>query len=224
MALSHEAVQCAAPLDAKERDLLQKEFHFSNSEMEEISAENYTLLDGYYLDGAFLLHDAVAHALEPEEVGVDLPTPTPLDRAKAAFAWVVREVRLADPTPVSPTPPQFALRRSSGTALERALVYLDLLAQLGAPTTRRRPSRDKQKRRLPFSAVWFFVTIRRRGRRAYGPAASSSTAARTFTSSIRVWVCRCRARTAKDWPLWRMFAETLRFSSNWTSTPLTLMT
>jgi hypothetical protein len=132
LALSREIVPRAAPLDPKERERLQKDFNLSDDEIAEISAENYTLLDGYHLDGAFLLHDAATHALEPEEVGGDLPTPAPLERATAAFAWVVREVRLAEPTAVGLTPPQFALRRASGTPLERALVYLELLDQLGA--------------------------------------------------------------------------------------------
>jgi hypothetical protein len=131
LALSREAVPRAAPLDPKERERLQKEFNLNDEEIAEVSAENYTLLDGYHLDGAFLLHDAATHALEPEEVGGDLPAPAPLERASAAFAWVVREVRLADPTAVGLAPPQFVLRRGSGTPLERGLVYLDLLDQLG---------------------------------------------------------------------------------------------
>jgi hypothetical protein len=132
LALSREVVPRAAPLDPKEGERLQKDFNLSKEEIEEISAENYTLLDGQHLDGAFLLHDAATHALEPEEVGGDLPAPSPLERATAAFAWVMREVRLAEPTPVGLTPPQFALRRATGTPLERALVYLELLDQLGA--------------------------------------------------------------------------------------------
>ncbi len=132
VALSHESIPRAAPLDAQNQELLQKDLHLSDDEMAEINAENYTLLDGWHLDGAFLLHDAATHALEPEEVGVDLPAPAPLDRSAAAFAWVVREVRLADPTAIGLTPPQFALRRTSGTPMERALVYLNLLDQLGA--------------------------------------------------------------------------------------------
>ena len=132
LALSREVVPRAAPLDSKEQARLQKDFNLSREEIEEISAENYTLLDGPFLDGAFLLHDAATHALEPEEVGGDLPTPSPLERATAAFAWVMREVRLAEPTPAGLTPPQFALRRASGTPAERALVYLELLDQLGA--------------------------------------------------------------------------------------------
>jgi hypothetical protein len=131
VALGRESAPRAAPLDSKDRELLQKDFNLSEEEIAEISAENYTLLDGYHLDGAFLLHDAATHALEPEEVGVDLPAPAPLERATAAFAWVVREVRLAEPTVLGLAPPQFVLRRASGTPLERALVYLDLLDQLG---------------------------------------------------------------------------------------------
>ncbi len=139
LALSREVVPRPASLDPKERERLQKEFNLNQEETEEISAENYTLLDGYYLNGAFLLHDAATHALEPEEVGVDLPAPAPLERASAAFAWVVREVRLADPTPIGLTPPQFALHRASGTPLERALIYLQLLDQLGAADDQAEP-------------------------------------------------------------------------------------
>jgi hypothetical protein len=131
VALGRESVPRGTPLSPKDRELLQKEFNLSDDEMAEVGAENYTLLDGYHLDGAFLLHDAATHALEPEEVGVDLPAPAPLERATAAFAWVVREVRLAEPTVLGRTPPQFVLRRASGTPLERALVYLGLLDQLG---------------------------------------------------------------------------------------------
>ena len=40
-------------------------------------------------------------------------------------------MRIADPTDPGGVPPQFALRRGSGTALERGLVFLDLLQQLG---------------------------------------------------------------------------------------------
>jgi hypothetical protein len=129
--LSREDVPRARLLDPKDRELLQKDFNLSDDELAEVGAENYTLLDGYHLDGAFLLHDAATHALEPEEVGGDLPAPAPLERASAAFAWVMREVRLAEPTVLGLTPPQFVLRRGSGTPLERALVYLDLLDQLG---------------------------------------------------------------------------------------------
>ncbi len=125
------ADQRPAPLDPKQRERLQKMFGLSDDEMNEVGAESYTLLDGWRLDEAFLLRDAATHVLEPEEEGGDLPALSPLERASAAFAWTVREVRLADPTDPGGVPPQFVLRRASGTALERGLVFLDLLQQLG---------------------------------------------------------------------------------------------
>jgi hypothetical protein len=119
-------------LDAKDQERLKRDFGLSDDDLSELRAESYTQLDGWHLGGAFLFHDAATHALEPEEVGVALPAPSALERATAAFAWSVRQVRLADPTIIDPVPPQFALRRGSGTPLERALVFLDLLDQLGA--------------------------------------------------------------------------------------------
>lgn len=118
-------------LDPPRRERLQKMFGLSDDEMNEVAAESYTLLDGWRLDEAFLLRDAATHVLEPEEEGGDLPALSPLERASAAFAWTVREVRLADPTDPGGVPPQFVLRRASGTALERSLAFLDLLQQLG---------------------------------------------------------------------------------------------
>ncbi len=132
VALSNRpADQRPAALDPKRRERLQKMFGLNDGEMNEVTAESYTLLDGWRLDEAFLLRDAATHVLEPEEEGGDLPPLSPLERASAAFAWTVREVRLADPTDPGGVPPQFVLRRNSGTALERGLVFLDLLPQLG---------------------------------------------------------------------------------------------
>ncbi len=141
----------AAP-DSKALEQLQKDLNLNEEDMSEIGPDNYTLLDGWHLAGAFLFRDAATHALEPREFGVDLPPdkrpeqragmmgidlppekrPAPLDRAAAAFAWAVREVRLASPTDVGLTPPQFVVRRGSGTPLERALVFLELIDQLNA--------------------------------------------------------------------------------------------
>ena len=156
VALSRESVPRAKLLDPKDRELLQKDFSLSDDELAEVGAENFTLLDGYHLDGAFLLHDAATHALEPEEVGGDLPTPTPLERATAAFAWVVREVRLADPTAVDPAPSQFVLRRGSGTPLERGLVYLDLLNQLGTADDEAAPKPGQAESPPPFLGCLVF--------------------------------------------------------------------
>jgi hypothetical protein len=59
---------------------------------------------------------------------------TPLERAEAGFAWVVRQVRLpkpGQPSDEEAAPPAPVLRRSHGSALERALAFLAVLEQFG---------------------------------------------------------------------------------------------
>ena len=140
VALSNRPSDQRPTLDAKTLERLQKNLGLGDDDLSEVRADNYTVLDGWHLAGAFLFRDAVKHALEPEQIGADLLTidlplnkrPTPLERATAAFDWAVREVRLAPPTAVGLTPSQLVVRRASGTPLERALVFLDLLDQLNA--------------------------------------------------------------------------------------------
>jgi hypothetical protein len=91
-------------------------------ELPELYAATFTPLDAHHLDLCFLLRDA-ARSLNPDEL-------TPRDKAAAAFAWVVRQVQLRE-TPGAALPPQFVLRRGWGTSLERSLVFLALLRQLG---------------------------------------------------------------------------------------------
>src|SRR5438132_607129 len=85
---------------------------------------------GGLLEACFLLRDA-ARSLEVGLAGGKAARQTPLDRAEAGFAWVVREVRLPPPgrQPISaePAPPAPVLRRGQGSPLERALVFLALL-------------------------------------------------------------------------------------------------
>jgi hypothetical protein len=117
-------------LDAATRDFLKQRFALTDEEVAEISADSYTLLDGHDLDQCFLLRDA-ARSIEAEARGAGGPRLTPLDQATAAFAWVVRQVRLE--AGVFPAvPPQFALRRGWGTPMDRALVFLSLLEQFGS--------------------------------------------------------------------------------------------
>ena len=211
-------------LDPKRRERLQKMFGLSDDEMNEVAAESYTLLDGWRLDEAFLLRDAATHVLEPEEEGGDLPALSPLERASAAFAWTVREVRLADPTDPGGVPPQFVLRRASGTALERSLVFLDLLEQLGVADEDGDRSAARARQPRPYMAVWSSATTSRTTRRGCGPAASWSATARTCTSSTRAWGCRCRARTARASPRFRPFARTPPCSNSSTPAPSTSTT
>jgi hypothetical protein len=100
---------------------LRELFGLDDGELAEVRGGNYTPLDGQYLDLCFLLRDA-ARSLEvkglpngPEGKPI---RPSRLDQASAAFAWVVRQLRLA-PTD-EPVPPAYALRRGWGLAGERA--------------------------------------------------------------------------------------------------------
>jgi hypothetical protein len=104
-------------------------------------AENtaYTPLDARFLDERLLLRDA-AQTLVVKETGLDGKplVPSPVERASAAFRWVMRQVR---PGPVrsdseqwrEPLPPAFALRRGWGDAMERAQVFLAMLEQDAGP-------------------------------------------------------------------------------------------
>src|SRR5262249_54475451 len=84
-----------------------------------------TPLDAHYLDQCLLLR-AAANSLE-------LKDRSPLEQAKAAFAWVMRQVRLQESEGVL-LPSQFILRRGWGTAEERALIFLAMLDQLRIPS------------------------------------------------------------------------------------------
>jgi hypothetical protein len=130
-----------SPLTDEERGRLQKLFALDKDELAEVESPTFTTLDGRYLEECYLLRDAV-RVFDPGEVQVPGQTSplTPLDRAAAAFAWVVRQVRLEAPSRArllylkgASDPPAFVLRRGSGTPLERAFTFLALLRQLGAP-------------------------------------------------------------------------------------------
>src|SRR5439155_25509433 len=88
----------------------------------------------HHLEVCFLLRDA-ARSLEAQlhTAGGKPVKQTPLARAKAGFAWVVRQVRLpaGEPADEEAAPPAPVLYRGHGTALERALVFLALLEQFG---------------------------------------------------------------------------------------------
>jgi hypothetical protein len=118
-------------LSADQKKLLQEFFSLDEGELGEIANSNYTVLDANHLELCFLLRDA-ARSLEVKTPGGGKGgQQTPLDLATAAFAWVVREVRLDERAP-EPLPPQYVLRRGWGSALERSVVFLTLLTQFGA--------------------------------------------------------------------------------------------
>ncbi|HEY1377854.1 MAG TPA: hypothetical protein VGF55_13730, partial [Gemmataceae bacterium] len=111
-----------APLSAAERSLLQSDFTLRPEEVAEVGRAEFTPVDSYYLDETLLFRD-IARSLDVDQ----LP---PVDRGRAAVAWVARNLRLTDPTgPAAPT--GFAAIRGTGTSVERAYVLHALLRQLG---------------------------------------------------------------------------------------------
>jgi hypothetical protein len=130
-----------ASLAEADRARLQKLFGLDKDELAEVESGTFTNLDGRYLEECYLLRDAV-RAFDPGEVKVagKATSITPVDQAAAAFAWVVRQVRLENPSqtrqkyvPGASDPPLFVLRRGTGTSVERAFTFLALLRQLGNP-------------------------------------------------------------------------------------------
>jgi hypothetical protein len=103
-------------------DLLKNQFELDDHEMAEVQSATFTPLDAYYLDSSFLLHDGL-QALQVN----GLP---PLQQATMAFDWVMRQAALLD-TGSDALPPGFVLRRGYGSGIERALIYLSVLDQLG---------------------------------------------------------------------------------------------
>lgn len=105
-----------------ERKVLSKRFGLNEDELAEVASPTFTLLDAHYLDQCFLFRDA-ARSLDVES----LP---PLERAAAAFDWVMRQVRLRQGA-TDLLPAAFVLRRGWGSDRDRAVVFLTLLEQLG---------------------------------------------------------------------------------------------
>jgi hypothetical protein len=113
----------SAALTDEQKKFLAERFGLDSGELAEIETPTYTLLDAPHLESCFLLRD-VARSLEVENL-------SPAERAATAFAWSMRQV-----IPVNgeeAVPPDFVLRRGSGTAFDRANVFLSLLHQMDIP-------------------------------------------------------------------------------------------
>jgi hypothetical protein len=122
-------------LTKKQKDWLRTNLDLNTEELSEVESSHYTRLDNHYLFQCFLMRDA-ANALEVKGVrskaGGAAVREKPLDQAARAFAWVMREVRLRSEEGEA-APPSFVVRRGWGSGLERALIFLALLEQLGEP-------------------------------------------------------------------------------------------
>lgn len=119
---SPQAARPAALVDAERGQL--KQLNLDEDETGEVASLTFTLLDAQHMDQCFLFQEAA------RSLGIDgLPDH---DRALAAFAFAMRQVRLREPDGDA-CPPQFVLRRGWGSPLERSLVFVALLQQLGIP-------------------------------------------------------------------------------------------
>jgi hypothetical protein len=105
---------------------LRKQLGLSSDEFAEVNSPTFTLLDAHYIDQCMMLRDAAS------SLGVE--GRPPLDRAQAAFAWVVRQIQLYEPArPLPLAPTSFVLRRGWGSSLERSLAFLAVVQQMGIP-------------------------------------------------------------------------------------------
>ncbi len=114
------------PEPVSDTEVFRRQFGLTDGEFAEVNSSTFTLLDAHYVDSCMLLRDA-AYSLGVEGQ-------PPLERAQAAFGWVVRQVQLREPTrPLPLVPTQFVLRRGWGSSLERSLAFLAMLQQMGVP-------------------------------------------------------------------------------------------
>jgi hypothetical protein len=124
-------------LTTEQKDWIHQNLNLSTEEMAEVESSHFTRLDNQHLFGCLLFRDAAHDALEVKGVRGKAGGPAirekPLDQAARAFFWVMREVRLR-PAEGEADPPSYVVRRGWGTALERALIFLALLEQLGDPS------------------------------------------------------------------------------------------
>lgn len=104
------------------RKILREAFSLDADELKEAGATDFTLLDAHHLHACLLLRDA-ARGLDAD----DLPA---LARAVAAFGWVTRQAPLGEKAEEM-LPPVFALYRARATAAEQAVIFWELLRQLG---------------------------------------------------------------------------------------------
>lgn len=108
-------------ISKEKRDALVKLCKFSSDEIEEVGSSTFRPMDSHYLDNCFLWRD-VARGLEIE----GMPA---LDKARLAFAWVMRRVLLHEQSDDWLPPAQIVLR-GYGNARDRGLILLEVLRQM----------------------------------------------------------------------------------------------
>ncbi len=106
--------QDSLELTEAQQKLLADRFHLDPAELTEVGSRVFTPLDANYLETCFLLMDSI-RALKVENEDR-------LDQLQAAFAWIIREVRLREQETVL-LPPRFVLSKGWGSSLERATLF-----------------------------------------------------------------------------------------------------
>ena len=101
---------------------VKEELGLTEKELSYLQKSRYQTLDAYHLAWCYQLQK-LAKMLSVEKLN-------PLQKAEVAFGWVNRHVVLkSDANPATAT--SFVLKQGFGTADQRALIFLDLLRQMG---------------------------------------------------------------------------------------------
>jgi hypothetical protein len=122
--LAQPEVRPSAALRPADREILSKCFHFNGSEIEAVGSTAFWPFDARHVEECFMLHDAARM--------IDRRGAAPLDQARHAFAWAMRQVLLREDDG-DIVPPAFILERGLGNAAERAIVFLAMLRQFRIP-------------------------------------------------------------------------------------------
>ena len=127
---NREGVEKPAALSESAEKSLTGLVPMHDSDREEIHSAAFSPHDPVYIADCFYLRDAAR--------SLAIPGLTPEQLADLGFAWVCRQVYLSpwlidtgERVVAAALPPVAALRRGSGSALERMYVFLALLQQMG---------------------------------------------------------------------------------------------
>lgn len=120
-------------LTAEREKQLAEQALLTKPELTELRSSSYTPLDSLYVAESYYLRDSVR--------GLDVGSEPPLNQVKLALAWIGRQVIdrpwiQIDPSTgrgqlMPPMPPMVVLTRGYGTGLERAIILLGLVQQMG---------------------------------------------------------------------------------------------
>jgi hypothetical protein len=125
--LSHDTERRFPPLSPANREMLKRDLQLSEAELDEVTRDEFSPLDAYYLDECVLFYDGIRSLKldikDESEAGQ-------LQRARLGLAWALREVWRHEQSN-RPAPPDHVLRRGSGNDSERAGVALATLQILG---------------------------------------------------------------------------------------------